>query len=307
MIKPRTAGVKVIGIAAACISISTAVGAAIWANDKMTTDAEASIHQSTVVLAAQVDLAFHSLNKMLKSFSQTLMANNSLSTANQLDLNEMLDLEAQEDPTIYTISIVDADGWINAHSTSLSIPKTYVGDRPYFIAQRDGVGASRSKLFIGEMIQSRVTGKYLIPISRKLEKDNKFLGVIFGALEESYFTSLFSKMYRPVTGEISLRNDAGGILIKYPQESVVSGDVLSLNERIPDFNLIVGMQVSMKTLREAWRTALMAVVLSSLLTSILILILTIYATKRITQEQDWTDKKQKATRLSVINGGKLDD
>lgn len=304
----RTMGVKALGIVAAVISLATAIGVVVWAQEKMTNDATASIKQATIVLAEQVDLSFSSLNRSLRFFEQSLRDRDLIEHPSFGDVRKLVELAGDQPPAIDSLSVLDPDGFIETNSRRSIVPYTSLAKREYFVELKENRVVTSSRMYVGAPFIGILSGKVLIPVARRLvNKDAKFQGVLVGYLDHKYFDEMFGRVYRPATGEIALERKDGIELARFPRESEIKGDVVAFTEQIPAFDLIVGMRVEMETLREPWRPILSMVVLSSLLTSVLILVLTTYATRRILQEQDWSGIKRKAGQLMLLRGGKDDE
>ncbi|MDR3589975.1 MAG: ATP-binding protein [Negativicutes bacterium] len=94
------------------------------------------------------------------------------------------------DPARSQVSIGDEQGII---ITSLKEPvfNSFL-DRDYFQYHRS---ATEDTLFIGESTQSRISGRSIIPLTRRIEKpDGSFGGIVYISLEADYFHNYYSKL-----------------------------------------------------------------------------------------------------------------
>ncbi len=101
------------------------------------------------------------------------------------------------------LRITDAQGLIR-HGAGL--PQTRpvnVGDRHYFIQARS---AAPGQLIVSEPLQSRVSGRWVIVLARRVNQpDGSFAGVIYTALSSQHFEQLFAGVDIGAQGAVSLR------------------------------------------------------------------------------------------------------
>ncbi len=124
------------------------------------------------------------------------------------------------------ISIIDAQG--NVVLTNQDIPKSsYSGDRPFFLYHKQNVERS---IRIGSPILGRVTGKWYIPVSMRLQNaEGKFSGVLLASINPYYFSAIFQKVKLGKQSLICLA-DSSGIIY-----SGISGEnKVDLNKKNPD-------------------------------------------------------------------------
>ena len=75
-------------------------------------------------------------------------------------------------------------------------------DRDYF---RHHQATDSKQLFIGKPVHGRVSGKWTIPVTRRINKpDGSFAGVVVGAIEPAYFTDFYLKTDVGAQGIVSL-------------------------------------------------------------------------------------------------------
>jgi diguanylate cyclase (GGDEF)-like protein/PAS domain S-box-containing protein len=116
-------------------------------------------------------------------------------------------------PQLYEIVVFDERG--NARYTSLaSMPTFNVADRSYFARHREH---DDGKLLITGPIQSRVSGEPVIALTRRLETaDRRFAGVVVATIRNDYFTDFYKTFDLGAGGGISLVDDAGKVMIRWP-------------------------------------------------------------------------------------------
>ena len=117
-------------------------------------------------------------------------------------------------PQIREIGVLDVDGrW--RFSSLPETPRHSNADRGYFIYHRDTPG---SALRISEPLQSRLTGRSTIILSKRIDKqDGSFAGVLTAAIDSDYFNGFYKTFQLGPDGSISLLRNDGAVLIRWPQ------------------------------------------------------------------------------------------
>ncbi|MDI1262449.1 MAG: diguanylate cyclase [bacterium] len=116
-------------------------------------------------------------------------------------------------PQIREIGVLDADGkWL--YSSLPQTPTHSNSDRNYFIHHRDTPG---SGLRINEPLQSRLTGRSTIILSKRIDGlDGSFAGVLTAAIDSDYFNRFYRTFQLGPDGGITLIRNDGIVLIRWP-------------------------------------------------------------------------------------------
>ena len=116
-------------------------------------------------------------------------------------------------PQLREIGVLDVDGrW--QYSSLPETPKHNNSDRSYFIYHRDTPG---SALRINEPLQSRLTGRSTIILSKRIDRqDGSFRGVLTAAIDSDYFDRFYKTFQIGPDGGISLLRNDGAVLIRWP-------------------------------------------------------------------------------------------
>jgi diguanylate cyclase (GGDEF)-like protein/PAS domain S-box-containing protein len=127
--------------------------------------------------------------------------------------NRYLAETANSLPQIREIGVLDATGkW--RYSSLPQTPQHNNSDRPYFTYHRETPG---SELRINEPLQSRLTGRSTIILSKRIERqDGSFAGVLTAAIDSDYFNQFYRTFQLGPDGSISLLRDDGVVLIRWP-------------------------------------------------------------------------------------------
>jgi diguanylate cyclase (GGDEF)-like protein/PAS domain S-box-containing protein len=87
-----------------------------------------------------------------------------------------------------------------------------LGDRAHFRVHRDGAGGG---LYVGRPVQGRVTGRWVVPLSRRIErKDGGFGGVVVVAADPSHFTGFYNEAQLGPRGLTLLAASDGSVLAR---------------------------------------------------------------------------------------------
>lgn len=111
--------------------------------------------------------------------------------------------------------------------TSLPDPQAVLnfGDRAYFDYHRrhGDIG-----LHIGEPVESRISGRWVIPVSRRLNRpDGRFAGVVLASIAVDHLRQIYDRFEIGSQGAIKLVRDDGVILARKPFDSRWLGKNLS--------------------------------------------------------------------------------
>jgi diguanylate cyclase (GGDEF)-like protein len=139
------------------------------------------------------------------------------------------------------IFVLDAQGDAFIDSGSL-VPRRLNGaDRAYFQVQR----TSDIGLYVGRPWRTRITGREMIPLSRRFSyADGTFAGVVVGAIELAYFETVFARLNRNLNLKINVLFDdglatAGGQLpVQYPTTDPLDGKTLAVIANAEHITLI---------------------------------------------------------------------
>ncbi len=123
-----------------------------------------------------------------------------------------LNAAAQTLPQAGALFVIGADGRSVAHSTNAVTPTLFLGDRDYFrVHARDRTDMP----YIGHRVSSRVDGREIIGISRRLShEDGSFAGVIVVAIDVDYFDRFFESLPLTPGSAITILRDDGGVLLR---------------------------------------------------------------------------------------------
>jgi PAS domain S-box-containing protein len=137
--------------------------------------------------------------------------------------------ELRELPFLRAIWVVDADGRIalNSNQGGVGVP---VQDRSYFDVYRK---APATGFFIGPMLRSRVSGAWMVAVSRPIrDADGSVREVVVAGLEPTYFEQLWRDIDVGTDGSVVLYRRNGQLLMRSPGDHALIGEDFS---RFPVF------------------------------------------------------------------------
>ncbi len=126
-------------------------------------------------------------------------------------------------PELDGLRMADARGYIRYGSDTAETAAINVADRHYF--KRHG-SDSGSGLIISRPLVSRVTGKWALVISRRVNNpDGSFAGVAYGVISLEHFARLFASIDVGKHGSITVRDDELGLVVRYPKPEESGGSI----------------------------------------------------------------------------------
>jgi diguanylate cyclase (GGDEF)-like protein/PAS domain S-box-containing protein len=112
------------------------------------------------------------------------------------------------------VLVLDAQGRVVMESGSLAPRRVNLADRDYFLAFREH---GKQGPFFGKPVLSRVTGLYILPISRAyFQPDGSFAGVVVGGIPLSFFNELFVSLDLGPNSGVNLFRQDGVVISRFP-------------------------------------------------------------------------------------------
>lgn len=124
-------------------------------------------------------------------------------------------------PQLRDFAVYDQTGTQRFHSSLSPAPRFSIADRPYFKALQQGADRALFGPFKG-----RNSGKFTFALSRRMQDSTgKFSGVMFAAIEPSYFQTLCQNSTPTQRFEVYLTNASGNIIAGCNTQSNQAVDV----------------------------------------------------------------------------------
>ncbi len=134
-----------------------------------------------------------------------------------------------------SLRIVDADGKVRwSAGEGAALPNAQVGDRNYFLRQKTD---PETGLVISEPITSRITGQWVMVLSRRLPApDGRFIGLAQAAIRADHIQFLFETLNIGQNGSIGLYDTDMRLVARHPV------DPHQLGRAYPLTHIIEGLQ-----------------------------------------------------------------
>ncbi len=117
-------------------------------------------------------------------------------------------------PQLNVVSLVGADGRIVNYSRSYPPPAFHVEDRDYFQFLKS---EPSERVFISKPVQGRANNDWTIYLARRVTSSSgKFLGLVIGGIDITYFENLYKTLHLGNGGSVSLWRSDGTLLANYP-------------------------------------------------------------------------------------------
>src|SRR5262249_10921600 len=149
-------------------------------------DAERRVTNLKLILAEQAERAFQSVDFLLLAVIEELRANPSRDDPELT--NQILRNRIAEAPQVRGVIVTGPDGVIRHGSQANGVLPIDISDREHFRALREPILGP----YIGSPIQTRVDGRWVFTVSRRLSGPNgEFAGIVGAGVDPDYFAKLY--------------------------------------------------------------------------------------------------------------------
>jgi hypothetical protein len=132
-------------------------------------------------------------------------------------LQKQMQAQVANLPQLVGLFVYDENGRWLANSRGQLSQAYNNADREYFIYHRTHAGRAPH---VGEPVISRSSGKWIIPVSRRVDKpDGGFGGVALATLDIEYFRRFYQGLDVGARGAVALISDTGVLLLRQPYDN----------------------------------------------------------------------------------------
>lgn len=166
----------------------------------------------------------YAIDLSLRTIADELTRQSAPGGIDQRHIRAYLKSHAQWVPELYAVRVTDAQGQVlvGTDYEPGSQPVSW-HDRDFFLAQKQN---PRQGLFVGKVIEGRITKGWLIPLARSYFKaDGTFGGTVVASLHVDYFSRLLSQLHLGPNGVALLRDSETGLIARYPPIETAAGTV----------------------------------------------------------------------------------
>ncbi len=235
-----TAWVRIIGALFGLAVVAAASILALRISDRALADRQREMENLSLALAEQTERAFQALElvqiSIIERISAAKIADSAQLAATMAteDVHRMLRDKIDALPYVDAVTLIDETGALINFSRFWPIPAVNVSDRDYFQALK--VPGSPD-VFISSPVPNRGTGTMTIYLARRFTApDGHFLGLVLGAMEQSYFEASFSAINLGRDGAIAMFRDDGAYLAGHPH---AAPDAKGASERKQAASLLI--------------------------------------------------------------------
>ena len=141
--------------------------------------------------------------------------------ADAQEIHRILSDRIADAPQIRSVVVLDANGDAIHDAGAFPARRFNAAESDFFKVHqdRDDIG-----LYIGTPVRNRITGKWMITLSRRVnEADGSFKGVVVAVLDPGYFQDFYGTMDIGTAGHISLFLTDGSLLVREPVDECYIG------------------------------------------------------------------------------------
>ena len=135
-------------------------------------------------------------------------------TLDTVGLEAFLERRRQMLPDVQSIRILNADGIAVLGNGVDKAASVNLSDRDYFIHARD---EGKGRLHVSKPLLSRISGKYVVVLARRIEKpDGSFAGIAYATVTLAQFERLMASYQLGPSATITLRELDTSLVTRYP-------------------------------------------------------------------------------------------
>ncbi len=204
-------------ILAAAVAVCIVGGLSVWdlsiSYRNAYDDTEASARNLARAFASHASRSVGETSRIIDGIGRAVVAEPGATAATEGVLHAILRDRLIDAPQL--------QGVIVAGSRSYPEQRVDVSDRDYFNVHRE---ESSTKLRIGSVSGSRITGEWFIASTARLEDpDGVFLGVVVAALSPGYFSVFYDSVALPGQSFVELLHENSNVLARDPADDTVMG------------------------------------------------------------------------------------
>ncbi|WP_459251586.1 sensor domain-containing diguanylate cyclase [Paraburkholderia nemoris] len=201
-------------VAIVCLSLIVLDGWRSWsARSVQLAEMDVATSNLSQAMARQADDTFKEADTALLGIVERVQ-HDGTGPAALKRLHDVLVMHQQELPQLAGLFVYDENGiWI-VNSTPTPLNRFNNSDREYFIFHRHNADPGPH---IGVPVISRSSGKWVIPVSRRINKpDGSFGGVVLATVDIGFFEAFYNDLQIGNAGAVALVLNSGVMLIRRP-------------------------------------------------------------------------------------------
>ncbi|WP_018262577.1 hybrid sensor histidine kinase/response regulator [Methylobacterium sp. WSM2598] len=217
---PRRSAFVLTALLPSLLILAAAGGLVLEMRQRALDDAQRELATLNTVLAEDAARTLQSVNLVLQSVID-LYAAEGIATPEEFarlkagrDTHDLLRGKLAGVPQLDAVTLVAADGHLINFSRGYPIPPINLSDRDYFAHLRD---TPLSEPYVTEPVQNRGNGTWTFYLARRLAAaDGRFMGLVLGAIDLSYFDRFYRSLNLGGQAAISLWRRDGVLMTREP-------------------------------------------------------------------------------------------
>ena len=219
---------SVIGLVTVLAVLVGAFATAWWLREGALTDQRARLDDVAAVLAQHAGRTIESIDLALSVVAEQIGAASPGDRDDAPGLRRLLHDHIVGLPHIHSVLYLDAEGIGRGDSEAAPPRPINASDRPYFQHHRQQAGRT---LYVGVPVWSRVSGKWTITFSRRVQAaDGTFLGIIAAGVDPGVFSQFYQGLAIGISSRMSLVRADGTLLARHPAAGSGLAEPIDLSE-----------------------------------------------------------------------------
>lgn len=316
--------------ALAVVAILAATAWIVWDNhEHELAHTERELVALNYTLAEQTARALHSAELIVSGAWERLVRDRSSRyLVDERSVHTLLRARIDGAPHVRALSLIGANGKMEATSLAYPIGDTFVGDRAYFTVLEN---AKDDVLYVGQPLHSRVDGSSLLPLARRVpDPAGAFAGVITAAVDTDYFAELYRTLDLGPGRTISLLHQDGTLVASTANgeaEGGAAGNARALTtaaaeadaglvetpeqfiayRRVEGYPFVISVAATRQAALAEWRTATYRMATAAGGSSVLLAAITLLLARQLRRGEALGDAlRQSEARLNGIIDSALD-
>jgi signal transduction histidine kinase len=187
------------------------------------------------VFAEQTRRSLQTVDIMLRTVAEA-HRDQTLPPLDSLEMHQELAAQRDQFSDVAAIFIVDSKGVRLSSSTSHPPPSGSVSGDDLIRTLRSRLGDG---IFVGESVRWASTGRWVVPLARRLEgPGGRIDGAVGALLDSSYFDNFYAAVHLEPGTSVSLASGAGTLVARFPPQEARIGRPL------PEFGALHGADIA---------------------------------------------------------------
>lgn len=203
-----------------CTLWGLVIGFSILQKQKQLDNAQIQLEQLRNAITQHTEALFQSIDTNLHIIDLWLQTHPHIDPLTDAPFLALVSGVRQASQGLIDPRMVSVNGGLHYLPARDAKPLADVRDRDYF---REALKLGPGKLYVGDPVLSRVTGKWGIPISMQLTHPVGGMQVVFAAVELIHLQDFHEQFRRKPTGSVVLMRDDGMVLSRTPFDAKVVG------------------------------------------------------------------------------------